>query len=37
MFRNLKHNFIGLLIELIFAVALIAIGLIVSFLFGLIN
>jgi hypothetical protein len=37
MFKNIKHNLIGLLTEIIFAAALIIIGLIISLLFGFKN
>jgi hypothetical protein len=35
MFKNIKHNFIGLLIEIVFASGLIVLGLFLSYLFGL--
>jgi F0F1-type ATP synthase membrane subunit c/vacuolar-type H+-ATPase subunit K len=37
MFKNIKHNLIGLLIEIGFAAALVLIGLLISLLFGFTN
>ena len=37
MFKNIKHNLLGLLIEIGFAAALVLIGLVISLLFGFLN